>query len=225
MMIRQFIQRHTSNGLCSALGHLKRELIILRKHRQGVHRARKLVGQEHLRLNLGCGPKLKNGWLNVDLSRQADLTLDLREPLPLSESCCSIVYSEHFLEHLDYPEPAIPFLKECYRVLEPAGVFSAGVPDTEWPLVEYGHRINDNYFRIAKERPFPDWCQTEMEYINFHFRQSDQHRFAYDFKTLALALTEAGFQNVEKREFDPNLDSADRKLGTIYVRAVKPGTD
>src|SRR5215831_11977164 len=132
-MIRQFIRNQTTYGLRVSLRHVFTEIEILRKHRQGIRQARNLLGQQHLRLNIGCGRKVKREWINIDLSPHADITLDLREPLPLPENSCSFIYSEHFLEHLDYPLHAEIFLKECYRVLEPGGVISIGVPDTEWP--------------------------------------------------------------------------------------------
>jgi len=221
-MIKQFLKSHTSAGLYSSIRNVRREITILRKHRKGIHLAGKLCGQQHLRLHLGCGPKIKNGWINIDLSSQADITLDMREPLPFLANSCAIIYSEHFLEHIDYPEQTQLFLKECYRVLEPGGLFSVGVPDTEWPLAEYAGLSTEGYFHIAKERWHPAWCQTEMEHINYHFRQGDEHRFAYDTKTLAQVLTSVGFQQVHRREFDAELDSAERKLGTLYVNAFKP---
>ena len=96
-----------------------------------------------------------------------------------------------------------------------------GVPDTEWPITEYTGKTSEGYFETAKERWHPEWCQTEMEHINYHFRHDGQHRFAYDFKTLARALSSVGFQDIARREFDPELDSIDRKLGTLYVSASK----
>jgi SAM-dependent methyltransferase len=221
-MIKQFLNRQISAGLRSAIKNVWREITIFRRHRKGLFCARKLVGQQHLRLHLGCGSKVKRGWINIDLSSHADVTLDMREPLPFLENSCAIIYSEHFLEHIDYPEQTQFFLKECYRVLEPGGVFSVGVPDTEWPIAEYAGANNEGYFRVAKERWHPAWCQTEMEHINYHFRQGDEHRFAYDFKTLAQALISVGFKKVQRRAFDEDLDSVDRKLGTLYVNACKP---
>lgn len=223
-MIRQFIIKHTTYGLRSSLLHVLNEIKTLCKHRQGVRQAHSLSGQQHLKLHIGCGPKIKEGWINVDLSSHADITLDLREPFPFPENFCSIIYTEHFLEHLDYPFHAKSFLRECYRVLEPGGVISIGVPDTEWPIAEYAGTRCEDYFTIAKEHWHPKWCQTEMEQINYHFRQDGDHRFAYDYMTLAQALGSAGFQDIKRRDFDPNLDSVDRKLGTLYVHAVKPGT-
>jgi predicted SAM-dependent methyltransferase len=221
-MIKQCLRRRASNGLRSSLRQVWREIKTLRKHRKGIRQVSKLSGQQHLKLHIGCGPKLKKAWINIDLAPQADITLDVREPLPFLENSCSIIYSEHFLEHLDYPGHVNAFLRECYRVLEPGGLFSVGVPDTEWPIAEYSGQKSEGYFRIAKETWHPEWCQTEMEHINYHFRQGDEHRFAYDFNTLAQALGRAGFQQIQRRDFDPELDSVDRKLGTLYVNASKP---
>ena len=62
-----------------------------------------------------------------------------------------MIYSEHFLEHLDYPGDANRFLAECYRLLEPSGLIGAGVPDTKWPLEEYEGLGNGEYFaRVGK---------------------------------------------------------------------------
>jgi predicted SAM-dependent methyltransferase len=220
-MMKDFLRRHIPAGVRSSLGHVKGEIKSFVMHRRGLRQAQKLRNQGRLKLHIGCSAKLKKDWLNIDLCPQADMTLDMRERLPFSDDSCSIIYSEHFLEHLDYPDQANFFLKECYRVLEPGGLFSVGVPDTEWPIAEYAGQKMEGYFRIAKERWHPEWCETEMEHINYHFRQGDQHRFAYDFKTLAKALARIGFQEIQRRDFDRELDSADRELGTLYVRASK----
>ncbi len=223
-MFVNFMKKQTTYGLRVACRNVMKELRILRKHRNGKRQVRYLLERQHLKLNIGCGPKVKSGWINVDLSLHADIALDLREPLPFRDNSCSIIYSEHFLEHLEYPLHAKSFLVESYRVLEPEGVISIGVPDTEWPLAEYVGTRCEDYFNITKDRWAAKWCQTQMEIINYHFRQDGDHLFAYDFVTLAQALSSAGFQGVIRRDFDLGLDSVDRKLGTLYVNAFKLGT-
>ena len=204
------------------LGQLRSELLTNFKHFYGMVQCKKFKDAKHLKLHVGCGKKKKEGWINIDLSRVADITLDMRKSLPLSDFCCSFIYSEHFLEHLKYPGDVLFFLGECFRVLEPGGIFSAGVPDTEWPLLDYAAKKMDGYFLFTQEKcKFPEWCETEMEYINYHFRQDGEHQFAYDFKTLDKVLKKAGFKNIRKRDFDQNLDSIDRRIGTLYVNAVK----
>ncbi|MCK5853188.1 methyltransferase domain-containing protein [bacterium] len=220
-MLKKIVKRYLTTGFRLAVNNLFTEFIIYRNHLAGLIRAKKFRNHQVLKLNIGCGKKHKKGWLNIDCSHPADLTLDMREPLPFKKSTCSIVYLEHFLEHLDYPEYAEFFLGECYRVLKCDGIISIGVPDTEWPLLEYAGVKNENYFGLAKERWHPKWCRTEIEHINEHFRQGNQHRFAYDFKTLKYILEKVGFQKVKRRNFDPKLDSEERELGTLYADAVK----
>ncbi len=86
-----------------------------------------------MKLNLACGEKKREGWLNVDLS--ADCNPDKRinllqtpwslkqygwdEKSIFDESSVSEIYCSHFLEHIG--EEMIPFMEECYRVLEPDG--------------------------------------------------------------------------------------------------------
>jgi hypothetical protein len=60
-----------------------------------------------------------------------------------------------------------------------------------------------------------------MEHLNYHFRQGDEHKFAYDFKTMERALRTVGFSKIRQRPFDPALDQESRAKGTLYVEAVK----
>jgi SAM-dependent methyltransferase len=122
------------HGVRQALAALRTEIWIWRQHRRAVYRARSIyANRTGLKLNVGCGQNYKHGWVNIDLARTADLVLDMREPIPLADGSVRMIYSEHFFEHLDYPQHAAHFLSESYRILEPGGVFSVGVPDTRWP--------------------------------------------------------------------------------------------
>jgi hypothetical protein len=61
-----------------------------------------------------------------------------------------------------------------------------------------------------------------MHSVNYFFRQNGQHRYAYDFPTLAGALKESGFVNARRRSWDARLDLESRRSGTLYVDAEKP---
>ena len=65
--------------------------------------------------------------------------LDLRKPLPLTDGSASVVYSEHFLEHLG-ADDARRFLAECRRVLRPGGLCHVVVPDAGRHVREYARR-------------------------------------------------------------------------------------
>jgi hypothetical protein len=83
-------------GLYKAIRLLGKEIMLYRLHRAGVRRAKAYVGKNGLKLNIGCGPTRKEGWLNIDLSPGAELPLDMRERIPLSDGSATIIYSEHF---------------------------------------------------------------------------------------------------------------------------------
>ena len=217
--MRELLKRYTPFGLRRAARELVEEIGISWHHRLATRKARRYSGPD-LKLNIGCGPHTKRGWVNIDLTAGADLRLDLREALPFVSGSASIIYSEHFFEHLERPD-AVRFLSEARRVLRPGGVFSVGVPDTEWPLLAYA-RKEDEYFVLARDHWHPNWCNTRLHHLNYHFRQDRQHKYAYDFETLEKMLEEAGFCSIARRPFDPALDDIGREKGTLYVEAHTP---
>ena len=89
-------------------------------------------------LNLGCGSRRHPAWTNVDLHPAgADvIAADLRRPLPFPDGCFTAVYAAHVLEHLA-PHAAFDLMKECRRVLRPAGVVRIVVPDLERGARDY----------------------------------------------------------------------------------------
>jgi len=213
-------------GLYKAIRLLGKEIMLYRLHRAGVKRAKAYAGKSSLKFNIGCGANRKEGWVNIDLSPGAELSLDMRERIPLPDGSATIIYSEHFFHYLDYPDDVNHFLLECYRLLEPDGIFRVGVPDTRWPLLEYAGLGDGRWLRACKTEFYrPDWCKTPLDHVNYHFRAETEHRYAYDFETIENALAEAGFVEIDQSEFDPAIDTQNRKLGTLYVNARKPASD
>jgi predicted SAM-dependent methyltransferase len=191
-------------------------------HRRGLRQIRKRALSRPQRLNLGSGSACKAGFVNVDLASGGDLSLDLRRGLPFESNCCQFIFSEHCFEHIDYPEPISRLFRECLRVLAPGGTLTFSVPDTEWPLSDYREGPSAAYFSVCNSQAWhPADCTTRLEHINYHFRQGTEHRFAYDFETAEKALKAAGFVDVQRRDFDPSLDSEHRRLGSLFVSARK----
>jgi predicted SAM-dependent methyltransferase len=124
---------------------------------------------------------------------------------------------EHFEFHCEVPH----LLSESLRVLQAGGIFDVGVPDSEWPLRAYGQAAED-YWRFVTTKWHPKWCETQLDHINYHFRQDGEHKFAWDEETLERSLKTAGFACVVRRQFDPTLDAESRRIGTLYMRASKP---
>lgn len=80
-----------------------------------------------VKINLGCGNNLKEGYVNIDLySDAADVQLPL-DDLPYEDGSISSIYCEHALEHV----PHAVALNEWFRILEYKGVLNLLIPDLE----------------------------------------------------------------------------------------------
>ncbi|NJO20530.1 MAG: methyltransferase domain-containing protein [Spirulinaceae cyanobacterium RM2_2_10] len=83
-------------------------------------------------INLGCGGCYHPDWTNVDcqVTGPGVIAYDLTQGIPFPDESFSVAYHSHLLEHLP-KSAAEPFLRECYRVLQPSGTLRVAVPDLE----------------------------------------------------------------------------------------------
>jgi predicted SAM-dependent methyltransferase len=222
------VPRHTLFPFWLELHTTWMRLRTRRAYRQYMH-ARDLL------VNLGAGDQGKPGWVNVDAVRSPGINCvyDCRTALPFPDDSVRGIFCEHFFEHLDYTEEVPSFLTACHRVLQPGGVLRLIVPDAERYLRAYcegGWQELDRLRQLDAQHADPVFqCvyNTRMELINMVFRQGHQHKFAYDYETMAFLLRRYGFTRVEQQRFGVSLrpelsiDRADRASESLYVEAVK----
>ena len=113
------------------------------------------------RLNLGCGDKKREGYTNVDLCGDPDLTCDLNVfPWPFADNSVDEVFSEHFLEHvMDYEKT----VWEMHRILKPGGLLHFKVPhfkrsDLQAPALPTGKRNPPVRFHRSRRAEEPGTC-------------------------------------------------------------------
>ena len=83
-----------------------------------------------LRINLGCGGKKLDGYINVDSQPAAkpDVVLDIgRDIFPWADDSVSVVQAWHIFEHLA-PAQFFHCLQQIYRVCAPGAKFGVIVP-------------------------------------------------------------------------------------------------
>ena len=82
-----------------------------------------------MKLNLGCGDKVKEGYLGVDIIAypNVDIVRDITRGIPFSNGTVEAVFASHFMEHIERTEVTF-VLEEVHRVLEVGGEFHFIVP-------------------------------------------------------------------------------------------------
>ena len=169
-----------------------------------------------MRLNLGCGVAVADGWVNIDYAVGARLRRipvvgalvgrlgilntdwdpgvvvhDLRKPLPWTDASADAIYSSHTLEHLDR-EDGRRLIAECHRVLKPAGLLRIVVPDLQGYVAEYttGRLAATDMLEalhVLGARRLGFWKEL------FSILSGSSHRCMYDAPTLTALLQETGF--------------------------------
>jgi predicted SAM-dependent methyltransferase len=195
--------------------------------------------QDLLKFHIGCGPNILDGWLNADLTPEPNaIAIDAASVLPFDNCSFSHVFSEHFIEHLDYKE-ATSFASECWRVLVPGGRIRTATPDLRFLIQLYDETKTDTqreYLEWAARTFLPDIPVVLEAFIINNFFRAWGHKFIHDEQTLTLLLRTAGFEDIRRYRpgisDDPalcNLESHGRwipqevnDLETFVLEAVKP---
>ncbi len=204
-------------GIVNVLGPAQRRTLARLRSLQGV-----LV-------NVACGPNALAGFVNLDLFPTASgvVRFDCRRRLPFADGAVDGIRVEHFVEHLEAREELPSFLRDAVRVLRPGGVLRIIVPDASRYLKAYCADDLSGFRALGVSEPFPDDLPTRMDIVNHVFHQWHEHRWAYDFDTLADRLYRAGFSRTEQTAFqqcrDPRLalDAPNHAPYSLYVDAIK----
>ncbi len=221
-----------THGLGRVLRLFSKEALLSQNHIEGLE-AWKLNKSKFntKKIQIGGGKHTLKGFLNIDIIPPADLVCDLREGIPVDDSCCEFIFTEHFFEHVDYPISSKKIISEFYRILKPVGQIVLGVPDSE--LAAKGYVTDDKgYYDKALNTWYVDrncleHFNTYIDLLNYHFRDQDDdekynpHYWAYDFEKLQSLFTNVGFSKVERWKFDPTIANLKREWGSLYVIATK----
>lgn len=164
------------------------------------------------KLNLGCYTiQFGHNWLNIDILNLPHLyehaqrtgchfmSLDVRYGLPWSDGTADYLFSSHMIEHLTYEEGE-RLMKECYRILKPGGAMRIAVPDVRKMAEAYLNNECTNW------DAFNEPCKTSKSQAERFWRVlTHDHKAAYDFQAMSVLCQGAGFQNIQKREYNEGL--------------------
>lgn len=159
-------------------------------------------------------PVKKEGWLTADIYT-GDIYLDATRKLPFPDNSIDYIFSEHFLEHLNFAS-AIRHLNEIYEVIKPKGVVRISVPNLE-KLVDVYIRKDEDLLKsfldllrkIVPDDEKPIFQRRKRmlpaEFINVNFYGFD-HYFMWDFEIFDQVLKVLGFSNIKQfKERESNI--------------------
>lgn len=141
-----------------------------------------------MRLNVGCGDKLLEGYVNVDavsrLGREPDIVADIRA-IPLEDGCASEVLAVHVIEHF-YRWEAPEVLAEWVRLLKPGGRLILECPDLAHACHAMLHGAPDQWTMWVFYGD-PAWKDPLM-----------CHRWGYTPQTLADLMASVGLVKIRR---------------------------
>ena len=150
-----------------------------------------------MKLNLGCGADIRDGYINVDVikSRGVDVVCDISQKLPFEDNSCEEIIAQDILEHLT-KEQLESTLAEISRVLLIGGRLKVRIPNINAIFDKFADDIDTrNLFLYGDTSQTGVWgvhkaCYTKKTFVTLFklnnlellkFNESDTN-FEFEFK-------------------------------------------
>lgn len=146
-----------------------------------------------IKINLGCGDHILDGWNNHDLL--VDGT-DVTEPLPYPDNSVQYILAEHIIEHLD-SAGALAMLDSCHRILAPGGVLRISVPALDKILVLDGSY--ENYLNVLLSQE-GHTTKNRKDSVNMVLTMWE-HKTWWTTELLKIILWARGFETVKEQQY------------------------
>lgn len=204
-----------------------------------------------LKINLGCGDRTPEGWVNVDYALGAwmfkipgfrsinkklkifSLTWsekvfihNLCKKLPWENNSVDVIYSSHTLEHLSRAE-GLKLLQECHRVLKTDGIIRIVIPDLKHIISLYEQKKVEAYevldlLHVSYSSSLDGyWKQKVAPFIR------SPHKCMYDDSCLRRIMSDMGFLVTSKSPFESSIEDISiiekesRTKESVIVEGVK----
>lgn len=148
---------------------------------------------EGIHLNLGCGQKIWEGFINIDFpsnysGRKPDIACDIRK-LELPNDYADTAHAIHVLEHF-YRWETLDVLKEWKRVLKPGGTLVVEVPCLDQVVKSF-------IYYLQKKAPLNEQLTMWRLYGDPYYKDEHMvHRWCFSGAELRDLMIEAGFKDV-----------------------------
>jgi glycosyltransferase involved in cell wall biosynthesis len=159
-----------------------------------------------VRLNLGCGDQLLQGYINCDMySKHAQQKFDATI-LPYPDNSVDEIAAYHLIEHFLFNQ-AFDVLKEWLRVLKPGGKLILETPDFLNSCKKF---VENPDMRIMLYSHFFAWPHLPGQ----------THYFLYTEEQLKWTLEECGYKNIQRLQPDSIYARSNPEHPDLYLKII-----
>lgn len=166
-----------------------------------------------LKLNLGCGKDIQDGFVNIDLFSEnpSVVNMDIRK-LNIEDNSVDLIYANDILEHFSHRETT-SILTEWARVLKPNSEIIIRCPNLRLQIEAYMRG---------------DWDADIASFMIFGGQSNpgDYHCIGFDEKSIRNHLSKAGFEITSYQEHDFPQDKGFINLNmTVRAKKIAPKSE
>jgi predicted SAM-dependent methyltransferase len=187
----------------------------------GLYKSKYILTGTDLKLDLGCGPVKRKGFIGINLEEPADLIWDLRWGIPFGPGSVGEIRSDHFFEHLMIDDLMYIF-KECHRVLKSGGKLDFTVPHLDPYIKPYLKNDVKTLKSLISDIPREHKAlyNNSFDILFWLLYRDGAHKSFFDRRSVILKLKNAGFKQISLRNYSKSKD-LDKRYSSIYVVAIK----
>ncbi len=152
--------------------------------------------------------------------------VNVRKGLAYESGSIEAIYSSHMLEHI-YLDEVTPILKECRRVICVGGVMRVALPDGEqWAaglLAGDDRETGEPGLEFNKHLKAQPFARPSLQSRVVGVFGASPHRWQPTYSLVAKMFKDAGFVDVERREFLtgnlPDISSVEHRRDSLFIEA------
>lgn len=158
------------------------------------------------KLNLCSGPVILDDYINLDISPNSDVVIDLeKKNLPFENNKFQVAVCISAINYFE-KQRAIEILKEVHRVLVNGGIFRISTQCLD-KLLSYYIQKDEKFFNKKNEDNTPRFSgKTYAEkllnwFYGFETVEGHKTKYIYNYEILSNILREIGFKNIQSKNF------------------------
>jgi predicted SAM-dependent methyltransferase len=163
-----------------------------------------------IKLNLGCGTKIIEGFKNIDIRDNpgVDIILDLKKPLPFHNDSVDFILAEDVLEHFSFKLTDVIF-SDWVRVLKPDCKIKLILPDIDKHIDFY---INQKHERRKGKNKIVDIYRLRHLLFGGQDYEYSYHYTTFNKQAIVELFSKHGVKIIEYIDLQKGIDVTGQKI-------------